>query len=136
MNRELQFAYRVRQALNQGTDSLASATAARLHEARNRALAQQQTAGGLSLAGVGHMATESLSGHFRALLAILALTVGAVGSYYWNSLQRASEHAEIDSALLADEVPFAAYLDQGFIEWLDRVAEQEDSAPQEDSLPQ
>lgn len=137
MNDNLQFAYRVRQALNQGTQTLAPLTATRLQEARSKALARHQPAvGGLSLAGFGRIATESLSGHVRVLLAALALMIGAASSYYWNNIQRATEHAEIDSALLADEVPFSAYLDQGFVEWLDRIAQEEDSSLAQDSLPQ
>jgi len=138
MNEELQFAYRVRQSLNLGTGSLKPQTVSRLQKIRGQALDRQKSAvGGLGLAGIGHMATDSLSGHARALLAVFALMVGAAGSYYWNNFQRATEHAEIDSALLADEVPFNAYLDQGFMEWLDHIAQQEDddSSPQ-DSLPQ
>lgn len=130
MNDELHFAYQIRQALNHGVDGLAPNTAMRLHEARQRSLAHQRVVGELSLAGVGHRATESLIGHGRALLAVLALTVGAVGTYYWNTFQQAVEHAEIDSALLADEVPFTAYLDQGFMEWLDRTAQEADSSPE------
>ena len=63
----------------------------------------------------------------------MALTVGAVGAYYWNTFDQAVEHAEIDSALLADEVPFNAYIDQGFMAWLEQL---KDSANSDDSSQQ
>ena len=54
-----------------------------------------------------------------------------MGVQFWQNLQTASELAEIDSALLSDEVSPGAYLDQGFMEWLNHLSQQE-----EDSLPQ
>jgi hypothetical protein len=74
---------------------------------------------------------EPLHGHFRGILAVFALAIGAMGVQFWQNLQSASELAEIDSALLSDEVSPGAYLDQGFMEWLNHLSQQE-----EDSLPQ
>lgn len=133
MNGEAEFAYRLRRALNRGAESLAPETANRLFAARQKALAHQRVAaGGLALAGVGNLVTESFSSHFRTMLAALALVAGVTFAYCWNMYDQAVEHAEIDSALLADEVPFNAYLDQGFLEWLNRRAQEapEDSSPQ------
>jgi hypothetical protein len=57
--------------------------------------------------------------------------VGIFATYatttYLERLQQAEEAAEIDSALLADEIPFNAYLDQDFLEWLDHLAQDESS---------
>lgn len=133
MNRELEFAFRIRRALDQGTAGIGRGTADRLYEIRQRALSRHRVATALSLAGVGHLATDSLGGYARGLLAAMALTIGAIGTYYWNSFEQAVEHAEIDSALLADEVPFNAYIDQGFMAWLDQLAQDADldSPPQQ-----
>jgi len=133
MSYELEFAYRVRRALDQGTDNLDVKTAARLQKSRQAALDRVKVpVGGLSLAGIGGFSTGHISRQARGLLAAMALMIGAVGTYYWNSAEQAAERAEIDSALLADEVPFTAYLDQGFVEWLDHLSQDEDS----DSSPQ
>ncbi|MRR49519.1 MAG: DUF3619 family protein [Rhodocyclaceae bacterium] len=118
-NEELQIAYKVRQALNHGVEHLDSATAKRLFEARQQALAHHRgVVGGLQLAGVGPMIAETFH-HGRRLLAVLALALGVVGTYYWNQFEQASENEEIDSALLADDLPPSAYLDRGFQAWLE-----------------
>jgi hypothetical protein len=43
-----------------------------------------------------------------------------VGTYYWNHFEQAAENEEVDSALLSDDLPPAAYLDKGFQAWLER----------------
>jgi hypothetical protein len=132
MSQELEFGHKVCKTLDRGTVALGSDTTARLFEIRQQALSRYQPVAGLSLAGFGRI-TSSPLGYARGLLAALALTVGAVGSYYWNTLDQAVEHAEIDSALLADEVPFNAYIDQGFMAWLEEL---KDSADSDESSPQ
>ncbi len=134
MNEELRFVSRIRQILDHGADNLAPKVAARLHEARRVALGRHRVpVGGLSLAGAGYatdrLTWEGLSASARTLLAVLALLVGGVTStYYWSQFQRAAEHAEIDSALLADEIPFNAYLDQDFLQWLDNLAQEQETS--------
>ena len=51
---------------------------------------------------------------------LLALTTGVLGTYYWSELQQIEENEEIDSALLADDLPINAYLDHGFHTWLEQ----------------
>jgi len=128
MNYELEFAYRVRRVLDEGVDHLDKGAAARLRQSRQAALDRLAApVAGLRLAGIGGLSTVHFSQQARGILAAMALLVGAVGTYYWNSFEQAAEHAEIDSALLADEVPFNAYIDQGFQAWLDHVAQADDS---------
>lgn len=132
MSNELELAYRVRRILDQGVEQLDPATAAKLQQSRLAALDHlRQPAHELSAIGVGGWFSFRFASQARGLLAAMALMVGAMGTYYWNSLEQAAERAEVDSELLADEVPFNAYLDQGFMEWLDRLAQDEDS----DALP-
>jgi hypothetical protein len=57
------------------------------------------------------------------LIAAMALVIGATGTYYWNAYEQAQEYEEIDSALLADELPPSAYLDRGFHAWLERASD-------------
>jgi hypothetical protein len=46
-----------------------------------------------------------------------------MGTYYWNAFEQVQENEEIDSALLADELPPSAYLDRGFHAWLERTSD-------------
>lgn len=121
---DLRFARKVRHILDQGADGLGRGVTDRLYDARKRALSRQKVAvGGLSLAGVGHFATFRLPIYARTLVAAFALLAGVVATYYWNSFEQAAEYAEVDSALLSDELPPAAYLDKGFQAWLERSSQ-------------
>lgn len=121
MNQDAEFGYKTRQILNEGLDRLDGRIAMRLHEARQSALAQQrQPVAFLRLAGIGQAVDFNFAAHARTLLAIAALTIGATGTYYWNAFADAQAYEEIDSALLADELPPSAYLDKGFHAWLER----------------
>ncbi|MBL8487535.1 MAG: DUF3619 family protein [Rhodocyclaceae bacterium] len=121
MNEELQFALKIRQVLNHGTDNLDPGTARRLFEARQKALAAQAApVAGLRLAGLGGLLTDTFMHRGRTFLAGMALCAGVVGTYYWNQFEQAKENEEIDSALLTDELPPEAYLDRGFQAWLEK----------------
>lgn len=128
MSHELEFAYRIRRALDRGTDVLDARTAARLRQSRQAAMDHlDHAAVGLGLAGIGSFAARHLFFEARGALVAVVLLLGAAGTYFWNGYQQASERGEIESALLADEVPFNAYLDQGFMAWLDHLAQEQDS---------
>lgn len=119
MNTEMEFAYKVRHYLNQGTDEVDRKTADRLFSARQNALAHQKVAGAqLSLAGVGHVAADVVLPYARTLIALVGLAIGVAGVSVWNEFEKAAEHEEVDSALLADDLPINAYLDRGFQAWL------------------
>jgi hypothetical protein len=121
MKQDIEFGYKTRQILNEGLDHLDDKITRRLHESRQSALARQrQSIGVLRLAGLGHGLDFDFSAHARTLLAIVALSIGATGTYYWNAFEQAQVFEEIDSALLADELPPSAYLDKGFHAWLER----------------
>jgi hypothetical protein len=120
---ERQLAYMVRQMLTQGADAIDAPTLARLHEARTRALAHSAaTVRGLRLAGAGHFINDTLLRHGRMTAAVLTLLAGAALTSYWNNYVQADDNEEIDSALLADDLPIGAYLDPGFHAWLERNA--------------
>ncbi len=121
MKQDTEFGYKTRQTLNEGLDRIDDKIAARLYQARQSALGvQRQTVGILRLAGVDFGIDFGVGRNFRTMLAICALTIGATGTYYWNAYNQAQEYEEIDSALLADELPPSAYLDKGFHVWLER----------------
>ena len=128
MKNEFEGAQKIRQALEQGASNLDSAIAARLVRARNTALGRQKVAvAGLSLAGMGSSMSETLLPRTRMLMVIAALTLGIVGTYYWNAFEQCDDNAEVDSALLADDLPIDAYADHGFQAWLEHSSQ---SSPQ------
>ncbi len=121
---DLRFARKVRHILDQGAQGLDRSVTDRLYESRRKALSHQRAAvGGLKLAGLGHFVTFRWPVYARTLVAAFALLAGVIFTYYWNSLEQAAENAEIDSALLSDELPPAAYLDKGFQAWLERSSQ-------------
>lgn len=124
MNEDAEFGYKTRQILNQGVDTLDHEVTGRLHEARQIALSSQRLpVRGLQIAGIGHSMELAYFSHARSLLAVIALTIGATGTYYWNAFEQAREYEEIDSALLVDDLPPSAYLDRGFHAWLERASD-------------
>jgi len=123
MNDGTDFGYKVRQALNDGVDQLNGETVTRLVRMRHAALDHQSLRiSRLRLAGIGNNIEHSLLPWLRSGVAIIALLLGAVGTYYWNAFQDAQEYEEIDSALLTDELPPSAYLDRGFHAWLEHAS--------------
>jgi hypothetical protein len=126
MNKEREIAYKVRHYLNLGADEIDRGTTGRLFEMRMKALSHQQVAvAQLSLAGIGHIATDVFLPHARALVAIAVLVFTVFGVSTWNDFQKADENGVIDSALLADDLPINAYLDKGFQAWLSEHASQD-----------
>jgi len=126
MNEE-RYANRVRQALNHGIKDISPASARRLEAARHQALARQKQASPeLVLAGNAHGRFHSGLGtpYARQILAIVALLLGMWISFYWHSVQYITELEEVDSALLSDDLPPEAFLDNDLFEWL-----QDDSSP-------
>lgn len=120
MNEE-RYAYRVRQALNHGLKDIPPAASRRLEAARHLALARQkQAAPQMVLAGFGSHSfrTGSHIPYLKQILAIVALLLGMWISFYWHSVQYVTELEEVDSALLTDDLPPDAFLDNDFFEWL------------------
>lgn len=127
------FAYKIRHALDRSLDGIDDITRTRLGVGRQNALAHYRPAvTGLSLAGAGgNLTVDVLLSRARTLVALLVLAFGIGGIYYWNywnDFQRAEENEEIDSALLAGDLPINAYLDHGFHAWLEQP-QSEQSAP-------
>ena len=123
---EQHFAYKIRQHLNRGLHQLPPQTTDRLAAARERALAHhRQLVGQTLLASVGGFVQSQFDNlRLKQALSALALLLCVVSSAYWIADQRVTELGEIDSALLADELPISAFTDQGFDAWLKRDSSQ------------
>ena len=118
--------YRVRQILNQGL-VLDEEKLARLKTARERAVARQRiTAPRMVLAWADNL-TGSVGGSAsvfsRFLLPAAMLILGLVAINTWQQSQAVQELVEIDSGVLAGELPIDAYLDRGFDAWLKRSSQ-------------
>ena len=74
----------------------------------------------MALAGIGlhSFRTGSHIPYLKQILAVLALLLGMWISFYWHSVQYVNALEEVDSALLTDDLPPDAFLDNDFFEWL------------------
>jgi hypothetical protein len=121
--RELNFAYKVRHALNESADKLPTSTTEKLASARKIALSRQKKESGLRVfvtrrmfAGeIGHFFHEPLAwlGRMGVLVPVVAL-FALLTSIYHVEQEHISNTAEMDALVLTDELPLSAYLDNGF----------------------
>jgi hypothetical protein len=125
---DLNFAYKVRHALNDRLDQLPSATTDRLARARDLALSRKKADAPATLArrvaagNVGQFFSQPLAwlGRMSVAVPLLVLAAGLVGMYQFEQEQRIAELAELDAAVLSDELPLSAYLDHGFNAYLSK----------------
>jgi hypothetical protein len=135
--KEAEFALKVRRALDESITTLPAASLDKLAVARRTALARKKPekvvvpvfapvlAGAGMAPSLGSPASGSSGkrGRFsRLTLAwpLLALVIGLAGIAYWEDQQRTAELADIDAAMLSDNLPLDAYLDHGFNAYLTR----------------
>lgn len=130
-NKELIFARKVKLALDANLDNLSGDTLQHLAAARRVALArkkkgatvrvlQQQPVLAGVLGGSGMLDPQKPSWLSRLGVA-LPLLLGVVlfaGIYQHENAKRVADLAEIDAAVLSDELPLSAYLDHGFNAYL------------------
>ncbi len=125
---DINFAYKVRHALNEKLDDLPASTTDRLAAARKAAMARKKAdapahvaARQTVLAGIAtHLLAEPLSwlGRMSVVIPLLVLVLGGVGIYQFEQEQQIAELAELDAAVLSDELPLSAYMDHGFNAYL------------------
>jgi hypothetical protein len=127
---EINFAYRVRHALNEKLDDLPASTTHRLAAARQAAMARKKahvevrvTQSATVAAGAGGRGLlDNPFGwfsRFSVVLPLLLVVGGMIGVYQYEQQQSIAELAELDAALLSDELPLSAYLDHGFNAYLE-----------------
>lgn len=133
---ERQFARTVRDALDESAERLPYRVTLRLEAAREAALARMPSVA----TAASPVAAESLLPAIAAAgpsvgrspgrpsedtpplwwrmvwsaLPLLVIVAGLVGVSIWSDLQDANESAEVDAAMLVDDVPVTAYTDNGF----------------------
>lgn len=128
---EAQFGRRLAARLTAGSLDLPHESAERLRAARVQALAHRKLAQQVRTAPVvvSTGGAAALGGGWWTRIAtiapIVALVVGLVAVNMLQEEHRASETAEVDAALLTDDLPPAAYTDPGFLQYL----KTDDSAP-------
>jgi len=128
---DLNFAYKVRHALNEQLDDLPASTTDRLAQARKLALARKKPhveapltvrVTKTELASAGGMLSQPFAwlGRMGMVLPLLALVGGLIGIYQYEQQERIADLVEIDAAVLSDELPPSAYLDHGFTAYLNQ----------------
>jgi hypothetical protein len=130
MSPEDRFGRVVAARLSEAATSLPHDISERLRVARLQALAkrpQVQAASDLMSNG-GHSATLTIGGGdhhgfglwrwIASMLPLLALVAGLIALNALIGDERARELADIDAALLTDDLPPAAYTDPGFLQFL------------------
>ncbi len=114
-----QIANRLRLALNEAAERLPNEVLDSLRKNRMAAVDTFRIRQERQNSGFTH--TLALAAQPLRVVAIaMALSLGLVGTYYWDQFDQANEYEEIDSALLSDELPPEIYSDTGFHSWLER----------------
>lgn len=123
------FGLRTASYLSAGTAELPHDISERLRSARVQAVSQRkitatQTAGAVVHSGGTAALTwgsgEGLSwwGRIGTVLPLIALVAGLLAINSFQSDNRTQELAEVDAALLTDDLPPAAFADPGFVQFL------------------
>ena len=122
------FGRQVAARLSAGTAELPYSVTERLRAARVQAVARRKqvnlagtpsvlASGGAAALGFGEDGI-SLWNRIASVLPLLALAAGLILIHAVQNEWRASEVAEVDAALLTDDLPPAAYADPGFLQFL------------------
>lgn len=127
---ELNFAYKVRHALNERLDSLPGDVADRLAHARQAAVKRKRKDSPLKVmvrqnafaGNVGAFFQDQFDWFRRVgiTLPALVLVCGLMGLYHYEEQRQIRETADIDVAVLSDELPPSAYADAGFKAYLEK----------------
>lgn len=134
---EKSFVQELRRALDESAASLPASQTDRLAAARRAALARKKAepqpvrvaAPSLAAAGVpGDFGVTTAAPRRRSRFArfalawpLAALVAGLFAIAYVEDQQRTAELADIDAAMLSDDLPLNAYLDHGFDAYLSRA---------------
>lgn len=113
------FAFKIRQALNDGADRLDERTLLKLKQARKAALTRfNATPSAVAVpVAVFEDSTGGVWGWMHRVglaIPLLALVIGFISIYQWREAQRIDYLTDIDFAVLLDDGPLDAYADKGF----------------------
>lgn len=132
---EIDYAYKIRRAMNESTETIPQATLDRLAQSRQIALSRKKEAVPTSvfafsgaLAGNVNSSSSGSSSWLKKaslLIPLIALAAGLYGIYHYEQEQQIQDLAEIDAAVLVDELPPDAYLDEGFNAYLNKKEQEE-----------
>lgn len=118
---EIELGYQVRQALNQSAQHLTLKQQQRLAQARQMALSRQRQTtvaiSQLTMATTNNTTAASPKKMGLWATVVASLLILATGIIVLQNLEksiRLEELADIDTAVLTDELPVSAYLDRGF----------------------
>jgi Protein of unknown function (DUF3619) len=124
---EDQFARSLIQRLDASAQTTAPDIAERLRFARERALGAQKVTQAYTAWSLAPQASSSFAlggGNFNLfnklglLVPLVALVVGLIAITQLQNDYRAKEIADVDAAILTDDLPPSAYADQGFGQFL------------------
>ena len=124
--------------LRQGTQNIPQGVKDRLYAARMKALAVRKPEKILIqkqvLAGSARNWTSGSNGvwdTFGWIAPLAVLVFGLIGIVQWQDDSRINDIAEVDAALLSDDVPPDAYADSGFMAFLKNgpLSDSKDSGP-------
>ena len=130
---EARFGVRVASMLGERAQSTAPDITERLRFAREQALSRAQAARRAatapSMVVVGRGGSATLASHLGwwfklgSAMPLALLVVGLMGIAHVHDRNQIAAVAEVDAALLADDLPPAAYTDPGFAEYLKTTRE-------------
>lgn len=134
--RQDRIGFKLAARLSDGADSLPHDISERLRAARVQAVSQRKRVRVMQTApavvGTGKSAALLLGeegpgiwGRLAALIPLVALVAGLFVIDTIQNENRAQEVAEVDAALLTDDLPPSAYTDPGFMQFLKSSREQE-----------
>jgi hypothetical protein len=129
---EAEFAYRIRQALDEGASQIDYTVGLRLEKARKAALDRSRATAAaplwvpaLQLARAGSSGASSEGSRLGAWLfrfglaaPLVAVAIGIVGIKQWQNDNMVAEVADLDFAVLLDDTPIDTYAHSGFGEYL------------------
>ncbi len=114
---DINLAYKIRHALNENLEALPASTTDRLAAARAAAMARKKPDAAPArrpLFDFNALFTGPALARLGVAIPMLALVIGMGGVYQYEQQQNVAALADIDAAVLADELPLTAYLDHGF----------------------
>jgi hypothetical protein len=129
---DINLAYKVRHALNEHLDHLPASTTERLAAARALALSRKKADAApvrntVQARGFDVRALFAAPWAARAIAVVplVAMVAGLVGLYQVEHEQQIAEVAELDAAVLSDDLPLTAYTDHGFNAYLVQQQQQQ-----------